>query len=86
MHFGFEEKHFKQIEPIFSKADNATILEKIGSLREYCMDNSSKITDITGYTVKALLNKFNCPTLFYNLQLPNALLWASILKPAIKKV
>ena len=64
MHFGFEEKHFKQIEPIFSKADNVTILEKIGSLREYCMDNSSKITDITGYTVKALLNKFNCPTLF----------------------
>lgn len=57
-HFKMETKHIDQIQPIFEYADIQSILLKITQLREYYMDNVSKIAEIAPFAVKSLLNEF----------------------------
>jgi plasmid replication initiation protein len=60
-HFKFQDTHIDKIKVIFNNASMADILFKITQLREYYMENVSKINDITGYVITALLNKFGNP-------------------------
>lgn len=62
-HFKFQDKHIDLIRPIFENANMPDILFKITQLREYYLDNATKIADITGYTIKALLNEFGNPSI-----------------------
>ena len=63
-HFKFEDRHIAQIEPIFISATTSEILLKIMQLNEFCSKDTSKITDITGYVLKSLLNEFENPLKF----------------------
>ncbi len=62
-HFKFEDRHLDQIRPLFQKARTADILMKITALREYYLDNITKIADVTGYVIKSLQNEFGVETL-----------------------
>jgi Initiator Replication protein len=57
-HFKFEDRHIEQIRPLFQHTSAAHILMKIMALREYYLDNVTKITDVTGYVIKSLQNEF----------------------------
>ena len=63
-HFKFEDKQIAQIEPIFSSATTSEILLKIMQLSEFVSKDTAKITDITGYILKSLLNEFENPLKF----------------------
>jgi len=63
-HFKFEDKQIAQIEPIFSVASTTEILQKIMQLSEFISKDATKITDITGYIMKSLLNEFENPLKF----------------------
>jgi len=62
-HFKFEDRHIDQIRPLFQKAKTVDILMKITALREYYLDNITKIADVTGYVIKSLQNEFEVETL-----------------------
>lgn len=62
-HFKFEDKHIDQIRPLFKKTNSTEILMKITSLREYYLNNTTKIADITTYVLKALKNEFEIESL-----------------------
>jgi len=57
-HFQMEQKHLDQIQPILDQANLQAVMLKITQLREYYLDNVSKITDIASFVVKSLLNEF----------------------------
>ncbi len=63
-YFKFETRHIDQIRPIFDNTKPSRILEKINEINLYLMDNSSKVADRTGYTIKCLLNEFGQAKLF----------------------
>jgi plasmid replication initiation protein len=63
-HFKFEDKHIEQIAPIFNNSTTSEILLKIMQLNEHFLKDTSKITDITGYVLKSLLNEFQNPLKF----------------------
>jgi len=63
-HFKFEDKHIEQITHIFNKASINDILLKIMQLNDLYSKDASKITDITGYVLKSLLNEFENPLKF----------------------
>jgi plasmid replication initiation protein len=63
-HFKFEDKHIEQITHIFNQASINDILLKIMQLNDLYSKDTSKITDITGYVLKSLLNEFENPLKF----------------------
>ena len=63
-HFKFDDKNIEQIAPIFDTATTNEILLKIMQLNEFCSKDTSKITDITGYVLKSLINEFQNPLKF----------------------
>jgi len=62
-YFKFETRHIDQIRPIFDNAMPSKVIEKILDINIYLSDNSSKVADRTGYTIKSLLNEFCQPKL-----------------------
>ena len=63
-HFKFEDRHIEQITHIFNQASINDILLKIMQLNDLYSKDASKITDITGYVLKSLLNEFENPLKF----------------------
>ncbi|MDP4272686.1 MAG: replication initiation protein [Bacteroidota bacterium] len=57
-HFKFNDRNIEQIRPLFNKASSEQMLLKIVSLREYYLNNVTKITDVVGYVIKSLQNEF----------------------------
>jgi len=63
-HFKFNDTHIDKIQPIFNNAGTSEIINKITQLKEYYIENITKIADITNYVEKSLLNEFGADKLF----------------------
>jgi plasmid replication initiation protein len=57
-HFKFEDKHIEQIKPVLNTTPTSDMLFKITQLREYYLENITKISDVTVYVLKSILNEF----------------------------